>query len=297
MTEQNGPALGGCAEASINSTGFYIPCNKPATRIVRWPTGEGPYNFCAACAYTATAQRGAEDIGEYTGPWAGAEQAFTPPPPPMPVDQAAWVEGRPQQPNGFGEAAPVEVGADVVQIIANTFPTTTEAAHVAVEESEEAFKRRLVDEVQTWTEDKKALGAAKEAEQASRFALTATCFPNPVKGTQRFSLDGGYNVKLVHGWTYTLGDKDKTDGQGLKVSVYDQVAALEKQIAALGPEGQLLVERLIVWKPELKPTEYEQLARDSASEVEVQAKALIDEILTVKPASPQLTLEEPKAPK
>lgn len=177
------------------------------------------------------------------------------------------------------------------------FPTQTEASHVAVEESEEAFVRRRDAEIQIWTEMKSQLASVKESEGEARLKLTSTCFPTPIKGTQRYPLNGGYKLKLVHGWNYTLGDKTKSDGQGLPVTIYDQVVELEMAIRNLGPEGNLLADRLINWKPELKVAEYEALARDTASEVEVQAKELIDALLTVTPASPQLSLEEPKPPK
>lgn len=262
--EPNVPVAGGCEEG-VYGVVPYQPCNRRAEVFVAYPGHEGSWRYCRQCADNRT---GITILGEYTvGDYVD---------PNSPTASATEVQPTTEAPS-WGQSA--------------------EAAHVAVPETEEAKKRRLVAEVQDWTEAKALLADAKEKESAARLALTSTCFPTPVKGTQRFALDGGYNVKLVFGYTFTLGDKDKSDGQGGKISIYDQVVALERDIMALGPEGKLLVERLIKWKPELSATEYEALARDTASEVEVQAKALIDEILTVKPASPQLTLEEPKPAK
>jgi hypothetical protein len=57
-----------------------------------------------------------------------------------------------------------------------------------------------------------------------------------------------------------------------------------------------IAERIVKWKPDLSVSEYETLAA-SENETDIKAKTLIDAILTVKPASPQLTFEPPKAAK
>lgn len=178
------------------------------------------------------------------------------------------------------------------------FPSADDVVEqVAVPESPEAFIRRRDDEIQQWLELKLEAVKFVEAENAARKTLTDTLFPNPIKGTQRYQLNAGYSVKLVHGWTLTLGDANKISDQGTKISIEIQVQELEDKIKALGPEGELLVRRLIRWKPDLSATEYEKLAADEATETEAKAKELIDEILTVKPKAPALTFEEPKAPK
>lgn len=64
---------GGCEEASMASSLTYIPCNKPATRMISWPArGEGPYRMCDMCADHSVKNRGATDLGPYTGPKAVA---------------------------------------------------------------------------------------------------------------------------------------------------------------------------------------------------------------------------------
>lgn len=204
---------------------------------------------------------------------------------------------------GFGvDAAPVvsipnSRGPD--EQLTGEFPNAEEAQEtgVVVEETEDAKRRRIIDEVQTWTDAKEASTAAVATEREARGKLTATMFPNPKKGTQRADLDAGYKLKLVFGWNYKLGDADKVNEQGLKVPVYDQVAALEAAITALGGEGPLLAPRLIKWTPTLVEAEYLRLCRDDASETEVAVKELIDELLTVTEKSPTLELEEPKPPK
>jgi hypothetical protein len=97
--------------------------------------------------------------------------------------------------------------------------------------------------------------------------------------------------------TYTLGDKDKIDpSTGLKLTKAQQVEPVLDAIEALGERGRLLADRLVKWTPELSATEYEMLAA-SEDPIDIQAKTLIDAILTVKPASPELTFEPPKVPK
>ena len=160
-------------------------------------------------------------------------------------------------------------------------------------ETAEQYIARRDAEISQWLADKAALEAAKAAEAKSRAAVTATLFPTPTKGTQRYDLNAGYKVKLVHGLNYKLGDKDKIGDDGQKIPVRKQVEALVERIAAVGNEGPLLADRLIKWTPELVPGEYEAL--DSDFEEQAKIRALVDEMLTVTAASPQLTFEEPKS--
>jgi hypothetical protein len=164
---------------------------------------------------------------------------------------------------------------------------------VGQEESPEDFVIRRDKEIQAWLDSKPVLEAAKTAEMSARASVTSTLFPNPRKGTQRYALNGGFNVKLVHSLTYTIGDKDKVNDEGKKIGVDVQARELEEKICALGAEAELLCERLIKWKPELSATEYEKL--DSESPLQLSIRNLVDEVLIVKPGSPQLTFEEPKA--
>lgn len=152
--------------------------------------------------------------------------------------------------------------------------------------------------IQRWLGDKQNAQTMAELEKDSRASVTAALFPTPKKGTQRYVSPKGYgSIKLVFGWNYSLGDKEKVDPTtGLKVPVADQVEAVLDQIEELGERGALIAARLVRWKPELVPTEYEALAA-SQDGTDIEAKTLIDAILTVAPASPQLSFEPPKAPK
>lgn len=163
------------------------------------------------------------------------------------------------------------------------------------QETPEQLAARRAAVIKAWLDAVTPKKEWEAYEKLKRAEATALCFPNPVKGTQRFELGGGYKLKLVHGVTYSLGDKDMVDPTlNEKVSIETQVNGTLEAIRALGNEGPFLADRLVKWKPELSATEYEALATDGASEAQKEAKKLIDSILTIKPASPQLSYEEPK---
>ena len=159
--------------------------------------------------------------------------------------------------------------------------------------SNESLEERRRIAIQDW---RNAIEPAKEwqaYERAKRAEVVAVCFPSPIKGTNRFALDDGSSIKMTYSFTYTLGDKDLVDPElGEKVPIDTQVNAVLTAIEQLGPEAALLAKRLVKWKPELVETEYRKLRKDIQLETEI--KKLIDSILTVKPASPQLQLEPPK---
>lgn len=172
---------------------------------------------------------------------------------------------------------------------------TFEVKYISQPETEdpEAFRLRRNAELQHWLDSKPILESAKTNEMDLRNKVTATLFPAPKKGTQRYDIGGGYKVKLVHGLTYTLGDKDKQNDEGAKVPIRKQIEDLEAAIIEKhGEAGLQLVKRLISWTPTLSGSEYEKLDADSTIELDV--RNMISEVLTVKPASPQLTFEEPK---
>lgn len=55
---------GCCEEASSLSTGWYIPCNQPATKIVK-TKDINSYRMCDMCANHNVRARNAKIIGEY----------------------------------------------------------------------------------------------------------------------------------------------------------------------------------------------------------------------------------------
>lgn len=169
-------------------------------------------------------------------------------------------------------------------------------------ETPEQFIARRDAAIAKWLSAKETLASVKPMESEAREAVTAILFPNPKKGTNRYHLNGGYAIKLVHGTNYTLGDKDKITGEGedaVKVPIADQVrevlAKIYHHCIAAGISEVDAVQMhndLINWKPELNEKAY--LALDPENNVQGAIKSMIDEILTTKPASPQLTFETPK---
>jgi hypothetical protein len=55
---------GGCEEASPMSHNFCIPCNRPATRMIK-NRDPRPYRMCDMCADHNVRNRGAEDVGPF----------------------------------------------------------------------------------------------------------------------------------------------------------------------------------------------------------------------------------------
>lgn len=56
---------GCCEEASHMSHQFYIPCNQPATWLVKNRDPQSPYRMCDMCADHNIRNRGAECVGPY----------------------------------------------------------------------------------------------------------------------------------------------------------------------------------------------------------------------------------------
>ena len=170
--------------------------------------------------------------------------------------------------------------------------------HEKVEETDEQRKRRQNDEVNTWIDAKTALAKFKTEEGEARAVVSSSFFPTPKKGTQYAPLGGGWRLKLVFGWNYKLGETKKIDElSGLEVTVETQIKDLEERIKALGPEGEMIVRRVIRWSPELVEKEYLLLASEIATPAETAAFDLITEMLTITPASPKLEMVEPPKPK
>jgi hypothetical protein len=144
-----------------------------------------------------------------------------------------------------------------------------------------------------WTQLATLKDEAVEKEREQRAKVKYHCFPNAVRGTQRFDLQNGYKLKLQQTFTYKLGDKAMVDpATNQPISITKQIEELQTAIADLGNEGPLLSDRLIKWEPKLVDSEYRKLSDDFP--VEKAAKELIDQLLTISEGSPQIVLEPPK---
>lgn len=165
-------------------------------------------------------------------------------------------------------------------------------------ETPEEREARLAKLLENW---RSAIGPKKEwtaYEATMRLEVAKEYFPSPAKGTNRVTLPTGEKLKLIYGTTYTLGNKELVDPVlQEKVPVETQVQGVLDAIEDLGPGGKLLAARLVKWKPELNEVEYKLLCAETAGPLEVEARKLIDSILTTKPASPQMEIEPVKAAK
>ena len=56
---------GCCEEASMLSHQFYIPCNRPAVRMIKNKDPQSPYRMCEMCADHNVKNRGATDVGPF----------------------------------------------------------------------------------------------------------------------------------------------------------------------------------------------------------------------------------------
>jgi hypothetical protein len=83
-TQTADPALkakpGCCEEASTLSHNFYIPCNRPATKIIA--SREGELRMCDACADHSVRNRGMKFVRDYDGPKPQATELELPAPSP-----------------------------------------------------------------------------------------------------------------------------------------------------------------------------------------------------------------------
>jgi hypothetical protein len=171
-------------------------------------------------------------------------------------------------------------------------PEVAEAAPAPALTPEQFVEARNA-KIREWLGVSAELAQAKEKEMRLRKELTAMAFPTPKKGTQRHDIGEGYNLKLEYKLNYKLGDREKLDDTGAKVTIATQVSKLEDEIIGSCTEGEFLATHLIKWEPSLIVSEYEKLSGENGLAV----KKLIDKMLTIEPAAPTLTFEPPKADK
>lgn len=140
-----------------------------------------------------------------------------------------------------------------------------------------------------WKTAQETLSAAKEREMELREGVGEFVFPVALRksGVNNHELGNGYVLKLGHKLNYNLVGKPETTDRNADIET-----ALER-IEALGNEGAFLADRLVKWKPELSVSEYKEL--DVSNPTHKAIKAIIDEVLEIKPGAPSLEIKEPKA--
>lgn len=116
-----------------------------------------------------------------------------------------------------------------------------------------------------WYQKSAQLKTLKTHEHLERVALSGFYFRQPVEGTNRISLGGGYDLKLQFGYNYKVSEED-----------LDQVKAAD--IKRL----KLPWDELITYKPNLSMSTYKGL--------NAEQKKFVDQFLEVKESSPQLDI-------
>lgn len=122
--------------------------------------------------------------------------------------------------------------------------------------------------ISEWESTKRLAKTYVDQERILRAEIVATLFDAAVvKGTENLPLGNGYKLKCVKTEDYKLSDP---------VKVKEICDELPTSVSAL----------LVKWKPELSSAAYNKL-----TDVE---QALFNDVLEIKPGSPQVSLEEPK---
>lgn len=130
-----------------------------------------------------------------------------------------------------------------------------------------------------WYEAQQQLEAAKdrEAELRKQIGESMLWDHHKVKGVQRHPLGNGYNLKLDKRENVSVANKEHEAAQAVA------------QLRTLGAVEADRANRLFSFSARLSETVYKELTDAE--------KAIVDPIITRKPAAPSLKLEEPKSKK
>lgn len=136
------------------------------------------------------------------------------------------------------------------------------------------------DKLLAWDHAKKALDAAKALESSLRQEVLKDFYDfggesDLREGTENLELGNGYKLKATFKLSRKLENKN-----------HETEEALRAIAETFGKPGKLYAERLVKWSPELSVSEYKKLPN--------AIRAVIDEALTSKAATPSLEIVEPK---
>lgn len=136
--------------------------------------------------------------------------------------------------------------------------------------NKKAESENIQDDLKTWYNLQVQLADLKHKEMNLRLKLFGTFFKEPHEGTNNVPLDKGWVLQATY-----------------PISRSVDVASL----ATLQPvfrDAKLPVKDLIRYKPELSVGEYRKLSDEQ--------RKLFDQVLIIKPGTPQLELVLPKRP-
>jgi len=130
--------------------------------------------------------------------------------------------------------------------------------------------------IQEWIQLKQKLDSVKAFEMELRKEITDYVFGDRATAVESFyekmNLGNGYGLKATQKLNYKLDEQDRI------VVVIDKLTELGKAETA---------SNVFKWKVELSESAYKKL--------DPEAKALVDEVLSIKIGSPVLEFIEPKA--
>jgi hypothetical protein len=123
-------------------------------------------------------------------------------------------------------------------------------------------------DLETWYELQENLKKIKVSEMFLRKKIFDALFPNPVEGTNSFTLPDGFVVK---------------GGYSLDRKVDPATLTACKELLE---ENGIRSEHLVKWDPSLKKAEYNKLTDEQ--------QKIFDQVLIIKPGSPSLEIVLPK---
>jgi hypothetical protein len=125
----------------------------------------------------------------------------------------------------------------------------------------------------------------KEREMELRKYIVDRCFPNKQEGTNILALGAGYELKAGVKFNYKLD----TDLKKVENALDD--------IAVMGNEGAFLADRLVKWEATFLLTEYREICKSDATDIQKKIRKRIEDVLTITEAAPTLEIKEPKRKK
>lgn len=117
--------------------------------------------------------------------------------------------------------------------------------------------------LQKWWQMQQQLAKLKTTEVLERKDMVGYYFPSPREGTNRLDVGGGFDLRLVFGYSRNVDE-----------------AALDSAKASDFKKLKIDKDSLFAYKPELVVKEYKKLSDEQ--------RAFIDELLDVKESTPQL---------
>lgn len=124
------------------------------------------------------------------------------------------------------------------------------------------------EDLNAWSEMVVQLNALKSSEMLLRLKIFKSMFPDPKEGTNTVPLQAGWVLKAG----YPIARKP----------ILDLLVARAAELRAVG----IVIEDVIRHTPELIVRHYKQLTEDQ--------RHLMDQILEIKPGSPQMEIVLPK---